>query len=446
MTDTNAEPEHDRPPVVDDPPAPSDGPPSRWDRLASSPRGRGVRALASPPFRLVWTTLFVGQLGFWISLISMQSLMAELTGSDPGWLGLLFFTNFIPMLVFTSFAGVLADRVDRKQILVASAGSVVVIMATLTTLQALDKVSPMMMLPFAFAIGTVFAFNAPANQAIVASTVPTTDLSSAISLVSVASNLSRVVGPTLAAPVIVLTNEAVAFALYGFASLVQAVILHARVHVPPYEPEPPSPLIERLRGGIVHARERPPMGAALALVGMSSLFAGAYLALLPVVADRDFGRGTSGFTTMAAVAGLGSMIGALFTGFREASPSLRGGAMLTASFGATLALFSLTTSWPVALLLLAMTGATYFAAMTTLNTLIQLLSDDNKRGRVMALFTVAWAGLVPIGGLWQGQIALRIGAIEIIGLAGLATTAFASVVVALTYRRRRTDASLADLG
>lgn len=408
--------------------------PSLWDRFFASPKGRGFRALRVNAFRTIWTTLFVGQLGFWISLISMQTLMARLTGSDAGWLGLLFFTNFAPMLVFTSFAGVMADRYNRKLILVIGFAVIATVMTVLTGLTALELLTPRLMLPFAFAIGTVFAFNAPANQAIVASSVPVTELGSAISLVSVATNLSRVVGPTLAAPVITLTDESVAFALYGIASAVQVVMLTTRITIPPYEQDPPAPFLERLKGGILHARERPPMLAALGVLCMSSLFGAAYLALLPVVADTTFGRGPSGFTTMAAISGLGSMVGALMTGFREAHPTLRRAALLAAGFGGGLALFGLTTNWLAALFLLALVGGLYFSAMTTLNTLIQLLADENKRGRVMALFTIGWGGLVPVGALWQGQVANAIGASRTVGVAGAVTMVFALSVAALSIR------------
>lgn len=359
----------------------------------------------------------------------MQTLMARLTNSDPAWLGLLFFTNFIPMLVFTSFAGLLADRYERKLILVFGFATIVIVMSVLCGLTAAGLLTPRLMLPFAFGIGTVFAFSAPANQALVAGTVVQEDLTSAISMISVATNLSRVVGPTLAAPVIALTDEAVAFGLYAFASLVQVVLLQTRIHVEPYQPEPSAPFLQRLKGGFAHARQRPPMGAGLLMVCTSSLFAGAYLALLPVIADRTFDRGPSGFTTMAAVTGLGSMVGALMTSFRQRPPTFRAGVLLTGAFGTTLGAFSMTSSWPLALILLALLGGCYLSAMTSLNTLIQMLADDNKRGRVMALFTVAWGGLVPVGGLWQGQLAGTIGADRTMGVAGAVTALVAAVVL-----------------
>ena len=173
-----------------------------WARLVQSPRGRGFRALQHHEFRTVWSTFVVGQLGFWISFISLQALMARLTDSDGGWLGLLFFTNFIPTLLFTPVAGVVADRVERKRILLVGYVLLCGLMSGLAALALTDNVSPLVLLPFAFGTGTIFSFNAPASQSIVANSVPPVDLPSAVSLQAVGANASRVVGPTLAAPVL----------------------------------------------------------------------------------------------------------------------------------------------------------------------------------------------------------------------------------------------------
>lgn len=395
------------------------------------PRPRALRALHHREFRLVWSTFLVGQLGFWISFVSLQALMARLTASDGSWLGVLFFVNFIPMLLFTPLAGVVADRVERRRVLVVTFSCMGSVMVVLATLVLSEQITPVGMLPFAFAVGTVFAFNAPASQSVVANAVPGPDLPSAISLQSVGGNLSRVVGPTLAAPVLALWNEGAAFAIYAAASGVVVLMLR-RLELSPHVPEADDGLFwARLRRGLDHARERPPALAALSLLGMSSLFAGAYLALLPVVADEVFERGAPGFATLAAVTGLGSLLGALTTGVRESVPTLRSVALLVGAFGASLALFAVTPSWGAALVAVAVVGGFYFAAMTTLNTLLQYLTDEDKRGRMMSLFLVGWAGLIPIGGLWQGILASAHGVEVALALAGVVTALYGLVAGAM---------------
>ncbi len=361
--------------------------------------------------------------------------MARLTHSDGKWLGLLFFCNFIPMLVFTPFAGVIADRVERKRIQVICYSLLVVVLSVLGALTLSDNVTPTTLLPFAFMIGTIFSFNAPAGQAIVANSVSSEDLPSAISLQSAGQNLSRVIGPTIAAPLLTLSNEGMAFVIYAATSALVAFLLR-RVKLSGYDREDsPGSFWQRLRGGFDHARERPPALAALSVLCMSSLFAAGYLALLPVLSDQVFDR-PRGFTTLAAVTGFGSMIGALTTGFREKQPTFSSAALLVAGFGASLVLLGRMTSWTGAMGVMVIVGAFYFSGMTSLNTLIQSLADENKRGRIMSLFVIGWAGLVPIAGLWQGAVAQTYGVRTTITIAGSVTAAYSLLALALAGRRR----------
>ena len=390
-----------------------------------------LRAFRHREFRLVWTTFAVGQFGFWIAFISSQALMARLTDSSGMWLGLLYFVNFIPMLVFTPFAGVVADRLERRRIVVAAYSVLTVVMAGLATLTLAGYARPALLLPFAFAVGTVFAFNSPANHSMVVNAVPRGDLASGIALQSVGGNLARVVGPTIAAPILAIWNEGAAFAIYAAGSLAVVVLL-SRIRLSPYTPESDDGHFwRRLRRGFEHARERPPALAALFVLATSSIFAGAYLAMLPVIAKDVFGRGGSGFATLAAVTGLGSVIGALTTGLRHSMPTLRSAALLVTGFGASLALFALAPTWGAALVAVVFVGAFYFSGMTTLNTLLQYLADENMRGRISGLFVIGWGGLVPIGGLWQGLLSGAIGVRATTLLAGSVTALFALGTAAL---------------
>lgn len=388
----------------------------------------------------------VGQLGFWVSFIAMQALMAELTDSDGFWLGLLFFVSFVPSLVFTPIAGVVADRVDRQRILVVGYLGIVALMSVMAIVTFGDHMTPSIMLPFAGTLGVIFAFNAPASQAMTANTVPAADVASAVSLNSVGGNLARVVGPTIAAPVVAIWNEGVAFAIYAIASLVVVLRLR-RLRLTPFEREAAiGGLWWRMRGGWHHAKERPPAVAALSLLCMSSLFAGAYLSVLPVLADDAFDRGPRGFTVLAAMTGLGSMFGALTTGFREGAPTMRSAGALVVGFGTTMMLLAVAPSWPVALLVVAVLGYFYFWAMTSLNALLQHLAADSHRGRLMSLFHIGWAGLVPIGALWQGAAITAIGVRPTVALAGAITTAYAAVVALQGVRSTYTRSSETRVG
>ncbi len=414
---------------------PGDAGPLGFEGAVPSRGRRAFRALRHREFRLVWTTFMVGQFGFWIAFIALQALMSRLTDANGTWLGVLFFVNFSPMLVFTPIAGVVADRIDRKRIVIAAYSVLTVLMSGLAFVTLTGRATPWTILPFAFGIGSVFSFNAPANHSIVANAVPKLDFPSAISLQSAGGNLARVVGPTLAAPVLAVWGEGAAFVVYAVTSAI-VVLLLRRVHISGYEPEQDDGRFwTRVRRGLEHARERPPAMAVLSVLVMSSLFAAAYLALLPVMADQLFDRGPTGFATLAAVAGFGSMLGALSTAFRESVPTLRSTALLVAGFGASIAGFALVPTWTLALPAIVVTGFFYFSGMTTLNTLLQYLAAENMRGRISSLFVIGWAGLVPIGGLWQGLFAARFGVRPTMVVAGSVTAVYALSIAVLRGRK-----------
>jgi predicted MFS family arabinose efflux permease len=283
----------------------------------------------------------------------------------------------------------------------------------------------------------VFAFNAPASQALVAASVDREDLASAISLNSTGANLSRVVGPTLAAPLLAIWNEGAAFVVYAVAAVV-VVFLLRRARLRDYEREVGiAKLSHWLRSGWTHARERPPAMTVLSILAMSSLFAGAYLAVLPIVAEKVFHRGAAGFSLLAAMAGVGSVFGALLTGLRVNVPTLRSVGLLVAGFGCSMTIFAMAPNWTLALILVIPVGLLYFSAMTTINTLLQYLADDARRGRMLSLFQVGWAGLVPIGGLWLGVVAAASGARFALGVAGLVTATYALIAIAVARRPAR---------
>ena len=415
-----------------------DAGPLGFDGSVPSRGKRAFRALRHREFRLVWSTFMVGQFGFWIAFIALQALMSRLTDANGMWLGVLFFVNFSPMLVFTPIAGVVADRIERKQIVIAAYSVLTVLMTGLAVVTLTDHATPLTLLPFAFGIGTVFSFNAPANHSIIANAVPRVDFPSAISLQSAGGNLSRVVGPTLAAPVLAVWGEGAAFAVYAATSLM-VVLLMRRVHISGYEPEHDDGRFwSRVKRGLQHARERPPAMAVLSVLVMSSLFAAAYLALLPVMADQVFDRGPTGFATLAAVAGFGSMLGALSSAFRDTMPTLRSVSLLVAGFGASIVAFALVPTWTLTMPAIVVTGFFYFSGMTTLNTLLQYLATENMRGRISSLFVIGWAGLVPIGGLWQGLLANTWGVRPTMALAGSVTAAYGlGIAIVLGGRKVR---------
>jgi predicted MFS family arabinose efflux permease len=378
--------------------------------------GRAFRALAHPSYRLLFTAFIVNQTGFWISHMGLQGLMVELSHNQPIWLGLLFFALFIPAFALAPLAGIAADRFDRKRIMLTSYAAVAALTCALAMFTASGWITPPIVLALGLGLGTSFAFAGPASFALASNAVPAADMPSAVSLQSAANNLTRVVGPVAAAPFVANHHFEWAFTCFTIAALVSAVLI-AMMYVAPYEIEPEEGgIFARLAAGFAHARERRPALPALAMVGTLSLFGVSHSAILPVFAEQMLG-GAHYFTWMVVATGAGAMLGALAIGYRSQGTSMQGAAILMLGYSAAMGGFAFTRVLAYALAAQFVIGWTYFALMTSLQTLIQSIVDETKRGRVMALFQVCWAGLIPWGGLAMGKSAAELGVTTTLGAA-----------------------------
>jgi MFS family permease len=393
-----------------------------------SARGRAFRALAHEPFRLLFVAFLINQTGFWISHISIQALMVELTNNDPLHSGMLFFAIFIPTLFFAPLAGVIADRYDRRRIVLGCYAAVSTLMLTLAVVSALGVLTPPLALGLSFLLGTAFCFAGPANYAVAANTVPLLDLPSAVSLQSAANNLTRVLGPALAAPLLASHHFELAFCIFGVASVTAAMLI-ARIQMPPFAPHTGGAgILTRLRIGLTHARERRPALPALLTVAGLSIFGVSHMTLLPVYAEHVLGN-RDYFAWIVVASGVGAMTGALVAGYARAS-TLRSCAVQLMGYAVALTGFAFATSLPIAFAAQMVTGFFYFSVMTHLQTLVQQIVDEDKRGRVMSLFQVAWAGLIPVGGVAMGAVTKGLGVVAT--LAGAAACCFViGTVVAL---------------
>lgn len=363
------------------------------------------RALRFRQFRLLFAASSIGDIGYWISFIAIQSEMADLTDKSPSWLGVLFFANFIPMLLFAPVAGVVADRVDRKWLLVTIRSTIAVLGLVMAFLIFSDLATPGVLVIMAFLLGTTYGFLGPTQSAAVANTVPSDDLLSAVSMASAGNNLCRIAGPALAAPVLAVWGTAWAFVVYSASSALVALLL-VPIHLAATLDEVGDDgMWKRWIAGLRHARERPPAIGALLTMSVFSIFGAAQVALYPVFASDVFHRPTHEFTTIVVASGVGAVAGAFGNGLRRNVPRLRSALGWLVGFAIATLGFALAPSWNVALICTVFVGFCYFSMTTALNTLLQHLADDDKRGRMMSLFVVTWGGLVPIGAIWMGAVA-----------------------------------------
>jgi MFS family permease len=363
-----------------------------------------LAALQHRAFRLLFCAFLVNQTGFWVSHISLQGLMVELTNNDTRQNGYLFFFLFIPAFLLAPIAGVIADRFDRKAIVLSCYLAVAAACGVLTFVTSTGIVTPVMLHVIAFAMGVSFAFSGPASMAIAANTVPQRDLASAVSLQSAANNLTRVAGPLLAAPLVASSRFDASFAIYLVAAITAAGLTFV-IRIERYVGDPEDGgILARMASGFHHARERTPAVPALSVVAMLSAFGVSHTVLVPAFAQDVLGD-PAWLAWLAASTGLGAMAGALMTGRSKHPPSLQRASLAMVLYGIAMGVFGLAKTPALALAAQLFVGYFYFFVMTTLQTLIQQIVDEAKRGRVMSLFQVCWAGLVPFGSLAMGLAA-----------------------------------------
>lgn len=383
--------------------------------MAGLRHARILTALHDPDYRLFFTAFLVNQTGFWVSHITLQALIAERSGGDPFMVGLLFFCLFVPAFFLAPLAGVAADRLDRRSIMMVGYALVALLTALLAGLVAADAVSPPGVLLIAGLMGICFAMGGPASAAVAANAVDRDTLPSAISLQAAANNITRVVGPILAAPFLAAKRFEVSFALFSLASLASILLLR-RMHLRPFEPEVSDEgIFARLRSGLDHARERRPAVTALLTAAILAGFGVAHVALLPSYALRVLGN-EDFYAWIIVAQGAGAFVGAIVSG-RDPHPSVQRAGRWMIAYSLALSLLALAPHLAVVLFAEFVSGFFYFAIMTSMQTLLQQIVDETKRGRVMSLFQVAWAGMSPFGALLLGTIASAIGILPAILMA-----------------------------
>ncbi len=401
--------------------------------FAGNEKLAAFRAFSHQEFRKFYIGSIAAQVGFWFSHISYQALMSDLT-KDELWVSLLFVVTFLPVLFFGPLGGLLADRLDRKRLLLSAYTALILVSAIQVFLVAVNAISPGILLLTSFLIGLVMAVLSPVVQAVTANTVPQEDLASAISLQAMSSNASRVLGPALCAPIVSANLYEISWSLYSLG-VALALVIAAGITLLPYELESETvPVTKSLLDGIMHARGKQEAWRALLLVGFMSVFGVSHVALTPSFTENSLGKPSSYFAWLGAATGLGALVGALAAGSFTNKSSLKRGSVFAVPYCFLLFGFSRVTNFEVAIVLQVLVGFFYIASFTTLQVVIQELVDEEFRGRVMSLFNIAWAGLVPIGTLLMGLLAsssgFDLGSANTIAFTSIACFFYVALVVA----------------
>ncbi len=378
---------------------------------------RAFAALGYRDFRILWFGAFASTVGTWMQKVAQSWLIFDLTKSSF-FLGLDDFLGQLPILLFTALGGVIADRHDRRHLLL---GSQYVQMATAFTLAALvwtGHVRIHHILLMSFVTGFAQAFGGPAYQSLIPSLVEKKHLPNAIALNSIQFNLSRIFGSLFAGTTIAVLGTALCFALNGLSFLVVILALLA-LSVKHIVPAERKPMLQEMRGGFSYTRGEPALIALTALAFMTTFLGLPLVTFLPVFAREVFHGDIGLYSRMMAFVGAGSVIGALIVAwlgrFKHMGLTLL---VVEVVFGVLVVAFSLSrTLWLSELLLFAAgTAVMMVTAMTA--SLVQLIVPDRLRGRVVSIYMVAFRGGMPLGSLASGYAASLAGAPVVLAVNG----------------------------
>jgi MFS family permease len=371
---------------------------------------RVAAALAFRDFRLLWTGALLSSIGTWMQKVAQAWLIVTLTGTASAfYLGLDSFVGEVPILLFTLIGGVVADRANRRHLLVLSQCVQMTAAFTLAALVFSDRVHIWQILTLSFVTGVAQAFGGPAYQSLIPSLIPKETLPNAIALNSIQFNLARVVGPVLAGAALTAFGMVACFGLNGLSFLfVIAAILALRVtHVPQAGI---ARMRDQLKGGLQYVRHQPQL-RTLTLLGFISAFLGLpLLTFLPIIAKDVFQQDVALYTRFMAVAGIGAVLGALIVAWIGKHRHM-GLMLLTiqAMLGVVAIAFSFSQSIWLSQLLLFVAGAMLVTCFSMTTSLVQLLAPHDLRGRVVSIYMVAFRGGSPLGGLVSGWLVTQIG-------------------------------------
>lgn len=365
--------------------------------------GRVISSLRHRNYRLYFFGQLVSVMGTWMQTVAQSFLVLDLTHSGTA-LGLVTAVRFVPILLFGPAGGLFADRRNKRRILYVTqtlAGVLAAIFAILTGTHVIQMWSVYLL---ALSLGLVNVFDNPARQSFISEMVPADDLSNAVTLNSVSVNLARVFGAAVGGVLAAVLGLALCFTCNALSFCAVLVSLAAMNGALLYPAKPVKKMPGQIRAGLRYVRETPELLIPLLMITLVGMLAWEFQVTLPLMASKVFGGGAGSYGVMASLMGVGAVAGGLISAARS-RPKARSLCLAAIGWGAAITAAAVAPTLPLELIALVFVGYGSITFNSYAKTTLQLAADPTMRGRVMALWFLAWQGSTPIGGPLVGWIA-----------------------------------------
>ena len=394
---------------------------------------RSFRAFKYRDFTLFWTGALVSNAGTWLQNVTIPFVVFSVTHS-AGWVGLSTFGQFMPMMFFSPLGGALADRFERRRVLIVTQLGLAALAAAMWLAWAGGAHSPTLLIALSGVGGAVNGLNMPSWQAFVPSLVPRADLSSAITLNSLQFNAARAIGPGIAGALLASLGPSWAFALnaVSFGCVIAALLVVRADSTPEGTPDRAS-VRTQFKTARDYIKTQPGIGMGVLVAMLVGFFGNPITQLTVVFAEDVFRVGPLGFGILSAAAGVGALVAAPFiSGADERTGRGPLIGMALPLYALSIVAFGLAPNAALATAALVVSGGGFLAVISASNTAVQAIVADRVRGRVLAVRIMSFMAAYPIGGLIQGWTAERWGPRPTVAVTGAAM-----FVVALWLRQRR---------
>jgi MFS family permease len=407
--------------------------PAPAEAVSPSWPSRFPRVFRHRNYRVFYAGQTVTLIGSWIQEVALAWLVYRLTDS-PFLLGLVFFVSKAPIFFVTPFAGMIADRMDRRKVFIVTRALSMAQAAILTLMMFSGVINIPIIIALALALGIITAIETPTRQSFTVEMVGREDLRQAIAYNAMLFNFTRTVGPAIGGMIVAAIGEGLCFLLSTITSGAVLISLHM-MRLAKRELRPNTRPWDDLKKGFLYVTQHPHIRMVLFLSTVASCFGTSYLALLPAFAQDVLNQGADGLGFMMSAFGVGAVTGAAMVSRLHERRLTLLPTVMAVLLGVSLILFANVQSLLLAIALVIPTGFAYLAIAVSSNTQVQTLADDAMLGRVMAFYAMGALGSPPLGALLLGSIAGRIGVENAFMLAGGICLVAAGISFASLRRR-----------